>query len=68
MSFNTALVSRGDRPNLMDSIAKQFSEDMDQDVVTLWDMAVAMTGVKDRPFYKQVIRARKSLEISDSSV
>ena len=52
----------------MDSIAKQFSEDMDQEVVTLWDMAVAMTGVKDRPFCKQVIRARKSLEISDSSV
>eukprot|EP00090_Calanus_glacialis_P035065 TRINITY_DN59943_c0_g1_i1.p1 TRINITY_DN59943_c0_g1~~TRINITY_DN59943_c0_g1_i1.p1 ORF type:complete len:802 (-),score=330.13 TRINITY_DN59943_c0_g1_i1:97-2502(-) len=67
VTYNSAVASGGVRPDLMDSMAQLFSEDRDQEVVTLWDMARAMSGVtKERPSSEVVTRARKYLETSHS--
>ena len=63
VSYNSAVASGGIRPDLMASMANLFSEDRDQEVCTLWDMAKAMSGVtKDRPSSEVVSRARKYLK------
>lgn len=65
VTYNSAVASGGIRPDLMENLSGLFSEDRDQEVVTLWDMANAMAGLnKDRPASDVVSRARKYLETS----
>ena len=69
VTYISAVASGGVRSDLMDSMAQLFSEDRDQEVVTLWDMARAMSGVtKDRPSGEVVTRARKYLERSSKFI
>ena len=40
---NSAVASVGVRPDLLDSMARLFGENRDQELVTLWDMARALS-------------------------
>ena len=42
---NSAVASVGVRPDLLDSMARLFGENRDQELVTLWDMARALSRV-----------------------
>ena len=69
VTYNCAMASGGARSDLIDSMAQLFSDDRDQEMVTLLDMARAMSRVtKDRPSDEVVTRARKYLERSSKFI
>lgn len=67
VEYNTAVAAGGVRPDLLANFAGLFSEEKDQEVWNLWDMASCMGGLaKDRPAQDVVTRARGCLEVSYS--
>jgi len=66
VTYNSAVAGGGIRPDLMSSMSALFSEDKDQEVCTLWDMAKAMSSsvTKDKLNADVVNSAKKYLEAS----
>ena len=67
VTYNTAVAGGGVRPDLLADFAGLFSEEKDQEVFQVWEMASCMSSLpKDRPSAAVVLRARASLETSYS--
>ena len=67
VEYNTAVAAGGLRPDLLASFAALWSEEKEQEVWSLWEMAAAMGSLpQDRPPAEVVQRARGVLEATYS--